>query len=91
MHQQRAWRAEDLVQRSLDNARAIWARFVEKNRWAGCGVMRECVCGGRGCDAVGAGRRRPELLLTLVLPTWGAQPVREAPHADHLTPRPAQA
>lgn len=30
--QQLAWRQEDLVQRHLENARAMWARHVEKNR-----------------------------------------------------------
>lgn len=29
---QRAWRAEDVEQRHLDNVRALWARTVEKNR-----------------------------------------------------------
>jgi Mediator of CRAC channel activity len=29
---QKLWRAADLHQRTLDNARALWARFVEKNR-----------------------------------------------------------
>jgi hypothetical protein len=28
----RRWRAQDIEQRCLDNARWIWARFVEKNR-----------------------------------------------------------
>jgi hypothetical protein len=28
----RRWRAQDVEQRCLDNARWIWARFVEKNR-----------------------------------------------------------
>ena len=30
--EERRWRAEDLEQRALDNARVLWARFVEKNR-----------------------------------------------------------
>ena len=30
--EERRWRAEDLEQRALDNARQLWARFVEKNR-----------------------------------------------------------
>ncbi len=30
--EERRWRAEDLQQRALDNARVLWARFVEKNR-----------------------------------------------------------
>lgn len=30
--QQAAWRQEDLEQRQLENARALWARAVEKNR-----------------------------------------------------------
>lgn len=34
--QQLAWRQEDLVQRQLDNARAVWERYVEKNR---CGEI----------------------------------------------------
>lgn len=37
--QQLAWRQEDLVQRQLDNARAMWARHVEKNR---CWLWFEC-------------------------------------------------
>ncbi|KAL4429616.1 hypothetical protein ABPG77_008665 [Micractinium sp. CCAP 211/92] len=32
MQQQQAWRQEDLEQRQLENARALWARAVEKNR-----------------------------------------------------------
>lgn len=39
--QQLAWRQEDLVQRQLENARALWARSVEKNRCCCCG----CCCG----------------------------------------------
>lgn len=30
--EERRWRAEDLEQRALDNARQLWLRFVEKNR-----------------------------------------------------------
>jgi hypothetical protein len=30
--EQRQWRQEDIEQRHLDNARALWARVVEKNR-----------------------------------------------------------
>jgi calcium release-activated calcium channel protein 1 len=30
--EQRKWRAEDIQQRHLENARALWARVVEKNR-----------------------------------------------------------
>ena len=36
--QQLAWRQEDLVQRQLENARAMWARHVEKNRCLGSGM-----------------------------------------------------
>jgi hypothetical protein len=31
-HKQKQWRLHDLDQRSLDNARVIWGRFMEKNR-----------------------------------------------------------
>lgn len=29
---QKQWRLQDLEQRSLDNARVLWGRFMEKNR-----------------------------------------------------------
>ena len=32
-----AWRAEDLQQQNLENARALWQRFVDQNR-------RDVVC-----------------------------------------------
>lgn len=35
--QQQEWRREDVVQRELENARALWAKYVEKNRHASGG------------------------------------------------------
>lgn len=66
--EERRWRAEDLEQRALDNARALWARFVEKNRCslapATCVMLapqRPTVIGARprlcGCASTGGAQR----------------------------------
>lgn len=45
--EQEAWRRQDLVQRHVENARALWARHVEKNRW-GSGGAEEATCSALG-------------------------------------------
>lgn len=46
--QQAAWRQEDLVQRDLENARHLWGRYVEKNRFVANLDCHHGVLGSQG-------------------------------------------